>query len=186
MSDLPFELSGRTLITGPSNVGKTRLTARAIERWVDTRGSSGVVVLEFGPAYEHEGRVLGRHVEAFDAVPDDVWNGGIDAHAPRAQSPDEAGAVELAAANADAASDVLESAPRSPDAVFVNDATIPFQHPSGDPSALFEYCEDASCAVANALDRDRLVGDDPISQEERATLTSLDGWADRRIELTPD
>jgi hypothetical protein len=186
MSDLPFELEGRTLITGPSNVGKTRLTARAIERWVETRGSSGVVVLEFGPAYEYEGRVLGRHLEAFDAVPDDVWSGGIDAHAPRAQSSDEAGALELAAANADAARDLLETAPDSPDAVFVNDATIPFQHPTGDPAALFDYCEAAGCVVANALDRDRLVGDDPISQEERATLTTLHGWADRRIELTPD
>jgi len=82
MTSLPFSLSGTTLITGPSNAGKTRLTARALDSWVERHGTSGVVVFEFGPEFEHERRLLGGRLSRFGALPDGVWQGVLDAHAP--------------------------------------------------------------------------------------------------------
>ena len=40
--DLPFPLAGSTLVTGPSNVGKTRLTYRALVDWVEQIGRAHV------------------------------------------------------------------------------------------------------------------------------------------------
>ncbi|MFB6280857.1 MAG: hypothetical protein ABEH40_02420 [Haloferacaceae archaeon] len=184
--DLPFPLSGVTLITGPSNAGKTTLTARALEAWVDEHGPRGVVVLEFGPEVAHEGRVLGRRLSRFAAVPDAAWSGVLDARAPRAEGGSDADAVALAADNARRAARLIRSAPADPAAVFVNDATIPFQHESGDPGALLAYCDCAEAAVLNALEGDELGGDDPISRAERDALDALRAGCDRTLRLDRD
>ncbi|MFB6105412.1 MAG: hypothetical protein ABEJ70_00425 [Halobacteriaceae archaeon] len=172
-------LSGTTLVLGPSNAGKTRLTATALETWVERNGATGVVVLEFGPELERDGRVLGGRLTRFTTVPDDAWHGVLDAHAPRAASADDAGALERAADNARRAATVLEAAPDRPRAVFVNDATIPFQHPAGDVAAMTDYCDRADVAVLNALESDELGRHDPVSRREQEVLGALRTWADR-------
>ncbi|WP_254533572.1 hypothetical protein [Natrinema gelatinilyticum] len=70
-TDLPFPRSGSTVITGPSNVGETRLTARALDAWVESNGTEGVVLFDFGPEFEHDDRILGRHLERFTELSDE-------------------------------------------------------------------------------------------------------------------
>ncbi|MEF8856722.1 MAG: hypothetical protein V5A16_04805 [Haloplanus sp.] len=182
-ADLPFPLAGTTLIVGPSNVGKTRLTARALTAWLDHEGAEGVVVLEFAPEVERDGRVLGGRLDRFVTPPADVWRGVVDARAPRATADTEAEAAALAADNARRAANVFDAAPADPRAVFVNDATIPFQHPDADPSRLLDYCAGTEVAVLNALEADAIAGSDPVSRVERATLSSFRERADRVIRL---
>ncbi|MGQ4555583.1 hypothetical protein [Halobellus sp. GM3] len=185
MDSLPFPLSGRRLVTGPSNVGKTRLTARALEAWVGEHGSDGVTALDFAPELERDGRILGGRLTRFSEVPETVWYGVVEAHAPRAAGETESETLALAAENARRSRRIVESAPENPRAVFVNDATIPFQ--SGDVgglgvSTLFDYYEDADFVVCNAFESDELGVDDRVSRNERAALGRLRAWADSVVE----
>lgn len=181
---LPFPLSGSTLITGPSNVGKTRLTSRALENWVAEEGPGGVVVFEFGPEVVRDGRILGGRLTRFTTIPDDAFHGVLEANAPRAQSETPEEAVALAADNADRAAEIFETAPADPRAVFVNDATIPFQHERGDLDRFLGYCGRSECAVLNALESEELGIDDPVSRRERDVLDRFELWADRTIRLS--
>jgi len=181
--DHPVPLAGTTLIVGPSNVGKTRLTARALSAWLAREGPEGVVVLEFAPEVERDGRVLGGRLDRFVTPPAGVWRGVIDAHAPRATGASEDEAAELAADNARRAREVFDAAPADPRAVFVNDATIPFQTRDADPSRLLDYCDRAETAVLNALEADAIVGSDSVSEAERATLSTFRERADRIVRL---
>lgn len=184
MATVPFPLEGTVLIVGPSQVGKTTMTATALEEWVATHGAAGVVVLDFAPEYEAEGRILGGRITRFATVPDDAWHGVLEAHAPRAQSDGDAEtAVRLAADNAVRAIELLQAAPPSPRAVFVNDATIPFQHERGDPAELLAYCNRADLAVLNGFESEELGVDDPVSRQERRALAAFRRWADRVVEL---
>lgn len=180
---LPFPLEGSTLIVGPSNVGKTRLTARALERWLARHGPSGVVVLDFGPDIEHGGRRLGGRLTRFTDVPEEAWYGVLAAHAPRAQAADPDGALELARDNAERATQLVEAAPDHPRLVVVNDATIPFQHELGDLHRFLAYLDRAACVVCNAFQGEELGVGDPVSRHERWTLATLRSWADRTVEL---
>ena len=190
-ADLPFPLSGSTLLTGPSNAGKTRLTYRALTEWVereggeDGAGAVGVVVLEFAPELERDGRILGGRLDRFGPLPEDAWVGVLDAHAPRAEGATDEETVTLARENAEGAARILESAPDGPRAVFVNDATIALQHEAGDVGRLTAYCERAECAVLNAFESDELGTDDPVSRREHEALAALHDWADRSIVLEP-
>ena len=180
---MPLPLSGVTLVVGPSNAGKTRLTARALDAWVDEHGSSGCVVLDFAPTVERDGEILGGPLTQFTTVPDGAFHGVVDAHAPRAAGESDAEALALAEENAAAAFERLDAAPADPAAVFVNDATIALQ---ADPDAvdrLTAYCDRADCAVLNAFESDELGVDDPVSSTERAALQRLRTWAGRVVEL---
>lgn len=174
--------SGRVLITGPSNVGKTRLTARALAGWVEDRGAEGVTILDFAPEVERDGVLLGGRLDRFLDVPDGAWVGVLDARAPRAESESEAEARELARKNARGGMDLVESLPPSR-AVFVNDATIPLQHEAGDVEALLAACADAELVVMNAFSGEELGIDDPISRREREARERLIEWADTHEEL---
>lgn len=184
--ELPFPLEGSTLVTGPSNTGKTQLTARALGVWLDQYGPRGVVVFEFGPEFEHEGQLLGGRLDRFTTVPDDVWHGTLDACAPRAEGGTTEEMVERAASNARHAAELLDAAPAKPRAVFVNDATIPFQHEVGEVIRLTDYCSRATVAVLNAFKSDELGRDDPISRAEQRARQTLVGWADRSLKREAD
>lgn len=179
----PVSLAGTTLVLGASNVGKTQTTARALEAYVDTHGPHGVVVLEFAPEIERDGTLLGGRLDRFVTPPATVWTGVLEADAPRAESDETAAATELARSNARNAKRVFDAAPPNPTAVFVNDATIPFQHQRGEPERLLDYCESAECVVANAFQSDELGVDDPVSRQERRALETLRNWADRTITI---
>jgi len=184
MATVPFPLEGSVLIVGPSQVGKTTMTAEALDGWIAAHGAAGVVVLDFAPEYEAEGRILGGRITRFTTVPNEAWHGVLEAHAPRAQSEGVTEeAVRLAGDNAARAVELLRAAPRPPRAVFVNDATIPFQHERGDPAELLAYCDRADVAVLNAFDSDELGIEDPVSWLERRTLAAFRRWADRVVEL---
>ena len=176
-------LQGTTLVVGPSNVGKTRLTAAALDAWVAEHGCEGVVVLDFAPVVERDGELLGGHLTQFTAIPDGASHGVFDAHAPRSAGADETEAMELAAENADAALELLDAAPADPAAVFVNDATIALQADPSVTERLTDYCDRADCAVLNAFDSDELGAEHPVSENERAALGQLRAWADRGVEL---
>lgn len=180
MNELP--LAGRVLITGPSNVGKTRLTADTLERWIDERGAEGVAVLEFAPEIERDGILLGGRLSRFTDVPETAWIGVLDARAPRAEGETAEETKRLARENAERSMALIEAVPRAR-AVFVNDATIPFQHEAGDPKALLAVCEDAELVVMNAFSGKELGTDDPISRREREARGRLADWADTHEEL---
>jgi hypothetical protein len=182
MTDSPVPLDGTTLLVGPSQVGKTQRTAQALEAWLDRRGTDGVVVLEFAPEVERDGELLGGCLDRFTAVPDDVWHGVLDAHAPRADAASEDDALALARDNAERARLMLEAAPK-PTALFVNDATIPFQAEHGDVELLLDHLGDAECAVLNAFQSDELGTENPISQRERKVVETLRERVDRTIDL---
>jgi hypothetical protein len=178
----PIPLSGVTLVTGPSNAGKTRLCAATLDRWVKRRGAEGVVVLDFAPELERDGEILGGRLARFTTVPTPAWHGVLEAHAPRAEGgPD--GALALARDNAARARRLLDAVPE-PRAAFVNDATIPFQA-DGDPSPLREACAGAEATVLTALTSGEWA-DDPVSRNERRALDALRSWADRTVRLPRD
>jgi len=181
MTDVP--LSGSTLLVGPSQVGKTATTARALQTWLDRHGTDGVAVLDFAPEVERDGQILGGRLDRFLEIPDDVWYGVLEAHAPRAESDSVEEAVTLARENAEGARTLFENAP-VPRAVFVNDATIPFQHETNDPALLTDYCERARCAVLNAFESDELGTENPVSRREREVLAFLRDSVDRTIDLS--
>lgn len=181
---LPFPLDGTTLVVGPSNAGKTRLTAQALDSWLDTHGPDGCVVLDFAPTLERNGTVLGGPLTQFTTVPDGVYHGVVDAHAPRAEGSDDDEALALAGDNAASAADRLDAAPAEPRAVFVNDATIALQADPDLVERLTDYCDRADCAVLNAFESDELGTDSTVSQNERTALTRLRSWADRVVELS--
>lgn len=180
---LPFPLDGSTLVVGPSNAGKTRHTADALERWVADHGPEGCVVLDFAPTVERDGTVLGGHLTRFTTIPDGSYHGVFDAHAPRAEAGSDTEALELAADNAATAAERLEAAPADPTAVFVNDATIALQADSPPASVLTDYCDRAEVAVLNAFESDELGVDNPVWENEQAALGTLRAWADRVVEL---
>lgn len=174
--------AGTTLYVGPANVGKTTATAAALDRWTSAYGKAGVVVLDFAPTVERDGAVLGGRLDRFAAVPRTAFYGVLEAHAPRADAGSDDEALALARDNAERARSLFERAPADPTAVFVNDATIPFQG-DGATDRLRSYCEDARIVVANAFESDELGTDDPVSRNERAALVELRAWADRVVEL---
>ncbi|MFB6109373.1 MAG: hypothetical protein ABEJ60_00665 [Halodesulfurarchaeum sp.] len=180
---LPFPLSGSTLIVGPSQAGKTRLTARALDAWIEREGETGVVVLEFAPEVERDGEILGGRLDRFTHVPDGAWCGVLDAHAPRSEGETEEASVALARDNAERAKEMLDDAPGSPRAIFINDATIPFQHGRGDPVRLRNYCDRAEVAVLNAFEGAELGTNGRVSRREQETLSVLKTWADRTVAL---
>jgi hypothetical protein len=71
---------------------------------------------------------------------------------------------------------IVESMPPAR-AVFVNDATIPFQH-AGDVEALLSACEGAELVVMNAFAGEELGTDDPISRREREARERLIEWVE--------
>lgn len=182
MTDLPFPLVGSTLIVGPSGIGKTTLTARALEMWVDRHGADGIVVFDFGPELERSGRTIGSRLDQFTTVPDPVWVGRFDAHGPRSEGTTRDDVLALARENAERANRLLRTAPAEPRAVFINDATIAVHHEAGDLEALLEYSSEAACVVMNAFDGDDFGTTDPISRRERTVLERLEAWADRVVE----
>ena len=184
MTGVEFPLAGSTLVTGPSNVGKTQTTAAALDAWLDREGPEGVVVLDFAPELERDGTVLGGRLDRFVTVPEPVRAGRIDASAPRAESETDDQAVALARENARKAERQMDHLPPNPRAVFVNDATIPFQHESAAVRRLTEYCDGADAAVLNAFDSDELGVDNPVSRAERDALETLRRWADRTLDLS--
>lgn len=181
--DETVPLHGSTVITGPSNVGKTRLTASSLERWVETNGVEGVVVFEFGPEIERDDRVLGGHLTRFTTIPSGVFHGVLEANAPRAQSETDEEAIALARDNAERADRLFAAAPSTPRAVFVNDATIPFQHDVGDLETFLSYCNRAECAVLNAFESRELGTSDLVSRRERVVVDRLRTWGDRVVTL---
>jgi hypothetical protein len=174
-------MTTKRLITGPSNSGKTRRTAALFEQWIETNGPDGVVVLDFAPELERDGEVLGgRITRATD--PSEAWYGAIAAHAPRAESETDQEALALARENAERAATLLDRAPSNPQVVFINDTTIPFQHPDGALDRLLAYI-DNTVVVMNAFDSNELGSEDPVSRCEQAALSRLVEWADEHERL---
>lgn len=181
MGTEPFDPE-RLLITGPSGVGKTRATARLFEQWVGAHGLERVVLVDFAPELERDGRILGGRLTRF-ADPGEAWYGAIEAHAPRAEGDTDEAALALARENGGVAAMLLAVAPGDSRAVFVNDATMPFQDPERDVGRLLEYMAGAERVVLNALESDELGTDNPVSRAERACLERLHDWAgaERRL-----
>lgn len=179
----PIPLAGTTLITGPSNTGKTRLTAPALDAWISRHGPDDVVVFEFGPEVRCNGRVFGRWLTQFTEIPNGAWQGVLDAHAPRLEGASTAETIELARENMLGASQLLDNAPENPAAVFVNDATVGFQHPSSTPEELTAYCNRAELAIVNAFEDTTPGATDQISRANSRTIQTLATWADRRVSL---
>ncbi|XGI84010.1 hypothetical protein ACEU6E_01805 [Halorutilales archaeon Cl-col2-1] len=187
---LSVSFSGSILVSGGLNVGKTRLTAETLVRYADKYPEAETVLLDFAPELMKDGDLVGGHVSRFVDVPETVSEYVLEANAPRLESDTEDGAVELARENHDKGVGLVESAPHDPDAVFVNDATIPFQYPDSDSGTLVEYCERADDCLLNVYDprsggdTETVLSDSGVlNSPEAATVESLRGWADVEIHL---
>lgn len=181
--DLPFPFAGATLIVGPSQAGKTHLTARALETWIECNGLEGVVVLEFAPEVERDGRLLGGRLSRFTSIPSGVWYGILKAHAPRAEGDSDAAIHEHAATNGENAIRLLDAVPAEPTAVFINDATIPLQSGELAPQRLTDYCNRAEAAVLNAFESDKFGTEHAVSRRERSALCVLKEQTNRTVKL---
>lgn len=186
MTDPPVPLEGATLVIGPIGTGKTRLTAAALERWLEHFGPEGVVVLDCAPEIETDDGLIGGRLDRVVDVPASVHYAAIEAAGPRTEGDTSAAISELAAANAERALAALEAAPTAPVAVFGNDVTIAAQHDPTDIDALLSYCDTADCSVLNAYVGDTFDAADPISMNERVAVDRLRSWADRVVDLTPE
>ncbi|TKX50294.1 hypothetical protein EXE49_06755 [Halorubrum sp. ASP121] len=184
MTETQIPLTGRTLIVGSSGVGKTSLTARTLTNWLEDGRTQETVVFEFGPELGRTDRVVGRRLCRFVEIPDQVWINPVEANAPRSQGSETADVLKLARENAERANRRFNDAPSAPAAVFVNDATIGFQHEAGDLDKFIEYCSQADCVVVNAYEGDEFGRDDPVSRREQTVLRRLRSWTDRTIELS--
>lgn len=182
MIDETVPHAGSTLIVGPMQSGKTRLTASTLERYIDTYGPSGVVVLDFAPEIQTENGIIGGRLTRFIDLPDAVHYAAIEARGPRSEGETPEAASRIASDNATAAHAAIVEAP-APHAVFVNDVTIAFQHASSDLGELLTYCDPADCVVINAYRGETFDATDPITVTERSVVDQLIDWADRVIEL---
>lgn len=183
VEELPFPLTGSTLITGPSGVGKTKLTYQALQTWHQQHPHAITVVFDFAPQLERGNRILGGRLTRFGPLPESAWKGIMAAYAPRAEGTTSKESMKLAKTNASNATRIFDAAPTQPDGVFVNDATIPFQHETSDISRFTAYCDRAQCSVINAFDSTELGTDNPVSTRESHVLRELTEWADRTITI---
>jgi hypothetical protein len=151
--------------------------------WMADCGPTGIAVLDFAPEVERDGRLLGGRLSRFRTVPRGAWYGILKAHAPRTEGESDATIHELATTNSENAVRRLDAAPPEPTAVFVNDATIPFQSGELAPRRLTDYCDRAEVAVLNAFESDELGTDDPVSRHERGALDVLQTWVSQTVEL---
>lgn len=182
-TDPEVPLSGRTVIVGSTNVGKTWLTAAVLDEWLGTYGPEGVVVLDFAPEITDGDEVIGGRLTRESRMPAEVWYGVLEAVGPRAEGESVAEALGLARRNACGARGLVRVAP-DPLAVFVNDASIAFGHPDAAVVDLLGYCETAEVAVLNSYEGDELgAADHPVSVAEAGNLERLREWADRVIQL---
>lgn len=183
MTDDDIPLTGTTLIVGPLRAGKTRMTAAVLKRWLDEYGPSGVVVIDTAPEIESDEGLIGGRLDRFIDVPSAVFYGAVATSGPRAEGSSSEESRRIAKENAERARMLIESAPPTPRAVFVNDVTLAFQY---DPSAVDDiatYWQDAECVVINAYEGSAFDKDDPISKNERRALARLKQFADRVIDL---
>lgn len=180
---LPFPLDGSTLIVGPTNVGKTSLTADAVQAWIDRHGPTGVVILEFGPEIEVNGRLIGRRLDRFMTPPPDAWYRPVPMRGPRTEGDGDRDPAAIAERNAKLATEAVADAPAGPSAVFANDVTLALHHDPAQVSQLTGYCDRARCAVLNAHEGDDLGRNDSISRNERDAVRRLRAWADRTVDL---
>lgn len=177
----PIRLEGSTLVVGPTNVGKTRLTAGAMRRWIGRHGPEGVVVIDLAPDLVVDGRRIGGPIERFEPVPDGVWFARVETDGPRTEGVDGADTAGIAARNADRATRAFRAAPADPVAVFVNDVTLALHDDVGRVGGITAYCDRARCAVVNAHEGGDLDRDDAISRREREAVRRLVDWADRVV-----
>jgi hypothetical protein len=170
----------KVLVTGPSGCGKTRRTADLLAEWLQRQGPQGVVVVEFAPEHDlGDGRVLGRRLERYLEIPDEVLYLMVETKAPRAGAAGEEQAVEVAQANQEAAEEVWRRMPSGPKALFVNDATMAFHVPGSDPASLLQAIEASGVAVVNALDPQGFEADHPITLQELRVLERIGHVVDR-------
>ncbi len=181
----PDPPTGRRLFVGPTGSGKTRCTAGMLNAWVAAHGAHGVVVLEFAPEFTRgDGQVLGRRLERFVDIPDEVRCFMVETRAPRAATKDLDEALGIAKENESACASALQALPDQITALFVNDATIAYHVPGSDPKMLVESVTKAETAVVNALDPQGFDPEHPITQQEQSVLERLCGVVDTVERLT--
>lgn len=176
--------TGRLLLTGPTGSGKTRRTAELLRGWVDAKGPQDVVVLEFAPEHERaDGQVLGRRLERFTEIPDEVLYLLVETRAPRASRQTAEKAIEVAQGNAPACQRAIEEIPEPVAALFINDATMAYHVPGSDPAPLLARIRTAGVAVVNALDPEGFETEHPITKQERRVLAQIEDAVDRTQRL---
>lgn len=181
--DHAVPLTGRVLIAGPVATGKTRLTADTLARWIDRHGANNVVVLDFGPNIETSDHVLGGRLDRFRSIPSEVWQGIVDAHAPRYAGTSQDEIAQYATQNAERCASTIAAMPTSSRAVFVNDVTIAFQADLTVLDSLLATVDDAELVVMNAYAGEDFDPTHPLSARERRGVERLQSWADQVIDL---
>lgn len=178
------DFKGRfTLILGEVNSGKTRLTRRILEAFLEA-GEGSILVVDLSPRPQSDrgqedlhgvgGRLLAERPPGLTVLETVLY-------APRLESRDEDSARKLAKENAGRIQELLQRAEAMrPCALFVNDASMYLQ--AGDGRRFHAWVRSAPTAVVNAY-LGRSLGSGALSRREREAVLKLMEQADRRILL---
>lgn len=178
-----------TLIVGDINSGKTRLSKRILEGFLDCR-EGDVIIVDLAPYILRYDLARKRDLSgvggALEAPPDHVNRGNVRRFSaglvpPRLRAKTQEEALFYAGQNALIIEGMFRRAFEGRvEILFVNDCSMYLQ--AGDPSRLLEWIRAAKTAVVNGYYGTRL-GGGPVSEREREGMDHLMANCDRLIRL---
>lgn len=176
----------KTLITGETGSGKTKLIAEVLREAIQSGHADGITVLDFAPAQISFGglRIGGRVRDFLPDLKCHSYQSSDSIRAPRLEGHDANEVRKLAEHNASLTSDYIRSylASLTP-YLFVNDLTIHLH--TGDVELLLEAIRKSRTFVGNAysgtlLEDDRGAG---VSRRERQQLRKVAAVVDMVVSL---
>jgi hypothetical protein len=173
-----------TLIIGEVNTGKTTLTQKILDAFLQADGGRVAVVdlaPDIGPS-DLKGRTAGIGGTLKATGDHRVRYYHCPIHAPRLQGKDELETLRLADENAQLIESLFEQAlEEKVDGLFVNDCSLYLQ--AGEPHKLIRWIGSPETAIVNGYDGEFL-GPGILSTRERAGMADLINHCDHLIRLT--
>jgi len=179
--DVEDVLYRRTLIVGDVGSGKTRLTARVLEKLVEKGFSDKITVIDMAPSARNVGARLSAYTRAVEKV---RYLFSENIRGPRLEGRDCREVLTIAESNRRIAEEYFEAFLQHPtEILIVNDITI-YLH-AGEVEKVFEVMEAARTFLANAyygrtLSEDKGSG---LSVREALLVKTLSGKCDRVVVL---
>ncbi len=188
MREFPFESfeKKRTLITGETGSGKTRVTASLLREGISRIEPLKITVLDFAPAQRIiNGLRIGGQIKDFLPNPEcRVYEPSATIRAPRLEGHHADEVLKLAKDNAVLTSALLGQYLAFPTScLFINDLTIHLH--AGDPNLLLEAIRRSETFIGNAYSGSSLAPDhgSGLSGRERELLQRVVSVVDLVIEL---
>ena len=189
MQEFHFEKfeNKRTLITGETGTGKTKVTASLLREAISRIAPAEITLLDFAPVGRTttNGLRIGGRITDFLPNPEcRVHQPSAPIRAPRLEANHAEEALKLAEDNAALTSDILgKYLARPTPSLFINDLTIHLH--AGDSDLLLQAIKRSKTFVGNAYSGSSLAPDhgSGLSARERELLQRVVGVVDSVIEL---